>query len=422
MKAIEIVISLAAIYLLYSLMATIFQELIAQFLSLRARMLVKAIAKMLDKVEPSLVPILTGTSKPSNGPINELIKQLWSRVKKSFIRNWQPLNGRAMTEKFYAEPSIKFLGSSNWYSKPSYMSAENFSTTLLNMLRGEGYDGKQSQILLIKDRLDKKGWPDLNLLFDDDTLKLLKALLADSHDDIEKFRAGVEQWFNETMERTSGWYKRNSQKILLVIGIGIAIIFNVDTIEIANKISKDDKLREQMVQYASSLSNSLNADSTEFHNNFGAYVGINGSEKNAKAPANIDTAKGGQASVPANTKMDSINVKYELLKLIYRQTDSINSMLGLGWITKDTNIAVKDGQTRHTNSGVCKYTVPQKSKAKALLGWLLTALAISLGSPFWFDLLNKMVKLRGSGVIPGGDTAAQNPTPDKATTPKQRKG
>jgi hypothetical protein len=29
-------------------------------------------------------------------------------------------------------------------------------------------------------------------------------------------------------------------------------------------------------------------------------------------------------------------------------------------------------------------------------GYLLTAFAISLGSPFWFDLLNKLVQLRGS--------------------------
>jgi len=31
-----------------------------------------------------------------------------------------------------------------------------------------------------------------------------------------------------------------------------------------------------------------------------------------------------------------------------------------------------------------------------ILGWLITALAISLGAPFWFDLLNKLMTLRGS--------------------------
>jgi hypothetical protein len=34
------------------------------------------------------------------------------------------------------------------------------------------------------------------------------------------------------------------------------------------------------------------------------------------------------------------------------------------------------------------------------LGFLITALAIALGAPFWFDLLNKFVNLRVSGNKP----------------------
>ena len=34
---------------------------------------------------------------------------------------------------------------------------------------------------------------------------------------------------------------------------------------------------------------------------------------------------------------------------------------------------------------------------KTLLGWLITAAAVSLGAPFWFDLLGKVANLRGSG-------------------------
>ncbi len=34
---------------------------------------------------------------------------------------------------------------------------------------------------------------------------------------------------------------------------------------------------------------------------------------------------------------------------------------------------------------------------KTLLGWLITAAAVSLGAPFWFDLLGKVANLRGDG-------------------------
>jgi hypothetical protein len=35
-----------------------------------------------------------------------------------------------------------------------------------------------------------------------------------------------------------------------------------------------------------------------------------------------------------------------------------------------------------------------------LLGLLLTGIAISLGAPFWFDLLNKVVSIRSAGRSP----------------------
>lgn len=34
---------------------------------------------------------------------------------------------------------------------------------------------------------------------------------------------------------------------------------------------------------------------------------------------------------------------------------------------------------------------------KTVLGWLITTAAVSLGAPFWFDLLGKVANLRGSG-------------------------
>ena len=49
-------------------------------------------------------------------------------------------------------------------------------------------------------------------------------------------------------------------------------------------------------------------------------------------------------------------------------------------------------------------------------GYLLTVLALSLGAPFWFDLLNKLVKLRtGKQVADDSSTAAANKQTNKDT-------
>ena len=50
---------------------------------------------------------------------------------------------------------------------------------------------------------------------------------------------------------------------------------------------------------------------------------------------------------------------------------------------------------------------------KSIPGWIITIFAVSLGAPFWFDTLNKLVNLRAAGKIPnGGNTPTsthQNP-------------
>lgn len=43
----------------------------------------------------------------------------------------------------------------------------------------------------------------------------------------------------------------------------------------------------------------------------------------------------------------------------------------------------------------------------SVLGWLLTIVAISLGAPFWFDLLGRIVQLRGTGGVPSASARAQ---------------
>jgi hypothetical protein len=35
-----------------------------------------------------------------------------------------------------------------------------------------------------------------------------------------------------------------------------------------------------------------------------------------------------------------------------------------------------------------------------IIGWLLTIFAISLGAPFWFDVLNRFMNLRSAGKSP----------------------
>jgi hypothetical protein len=46
--------------------------------------------------------------------------------------------------------------------------------------------------------------------------------------------------------------------------------------------------------------------------------------------------------------------------------------------------------------------------AAALLGWVLTTAAISLGAPFWFDLMGRVARLRGTGNRPEPQSGQRN--------------
>ena len=62
------------------------------------------------------------------------------------------------------------------------------------------------------------------------------------------------QWFNDTMDRTNGWYKRKLQLILFWLGFIIAVAFNVDSIKMAQQLSHDKDVRTQLVQMAIQVS------------------------------------------------------------------------------------------------------------------------------------------------------------------------
>ena len=208
----------------------------------------------------------------------------------------------------------------------------------------------------------------------------------ESEGEVQKLRTLLEEWFDATMQRCSGWYKAKTQYILLFIGLVTAIVFNVDTIAITGKLQKDPALRESMVQQADKFIK----DHPKLY------------DKGLQKIKQTDTtklAKTDSALMDRGTmliqKADSL-VKTDLTKT--------NGLLGLGWegfsfskLAKPMQKAWKSG----TWSFLYFILVGIWIGLVKLIGWLVTALAISLGAPFWFDLLNKLMKLRTSIKIPG---------------------
>jgi hypothetical protein len=182
--------------------------------------------------------------------------------------------------------------------------------------------------------------------------KLLEFLYREAGGDVLAFRRKVEEWFNEVMDRASGAYKRKTRQWLMGVGAAIALIFNVDPMTVYTNLSLNASLRENIADLAT------------------AYV-----QNNPAPSATIEPVayQEGKAKVAA---------------LLNDHIDAISSPLGLGW--SDVDWSMVDG----------------KWWLYHIIGWITTAIAISLGATFWFDLLKMLVNIRGTGTPPAPTAAS----------------
>jgi hypothetical protein len=166
---------------------------------------------------------------------------------------------------------------------------------------------------------------------------LLRDALAEAQGDRDRFTAAIEQSFDDVMDRASGWYKRRVQLILFVLALGLVCVINADSSALAQRLWKDDALRAAVVSQANEVVQTGRAECTQ-----GA----------------------GETRADAAAKC----------------VDEVNQFgLPLGW--------------SHATS---PHNVFWDGFGKGL-GLLVTAFALTLGAPFWFDLLGKVSRLRASG-------------------------
>ncbi len=387
----DVVIGLVFIYLLYSFLATIIQEIIATYFGLRAKTLAKGISRMLDDEEKynffqKIIPVFLN--------LLNSIKNILSRKTEKKKKN------KKVSATFYSHPLIKYLGQNKTNSKPAYLTAQNFAKVLIDLLRGDKVKPLDDIKSLIQIALDdgKTNWEGSDI--NKDTLSYLRSIWADSQGNVQKFQELIEKWFDDTMERASGWYKKKIQLILFCIGLFLATIFNVDTISIVKKLSNDKDARDKLVSMANT------------------YVQNN--------KTSIDTSK-----VKDKAELDYFNERLDSLLAIKRQLDTdiskANSILGSGGWPPDTIKVVTNLKTKkpyydppiEVKSLPCKYqtgTMVQiiftfwdkliyivRLLSNHFPGFFITALAISLGAPFWFDLLNKFMQLRSSNTEEPGN-------------------
>ncbi|HEX5749529.1 MAG TPA: hypothetical protein VFZ09_25090 [Archangium sp.] len=284
----------------------------------------------------------------------EVIEILLKKRASALHETIRGMLGNEGADNFYSHALIRALHKEGG-RLPSYIPTQTFVVALLEGVLHRGARGTVEDLERTVASL-----PPQAARFQ----QALQALLADSDGNLRKLQTGVGDWFNASMERLSGWYKRRSQVIAFCIGLLFAAAYNIDTIQVVNQLSRNDTLRAAVVSAA----------------------------ENAR-PAGVSR---GEDLMAAEQQLEA-------------QLTVLGDIgLPLGWsFHKDTP---KEPQETSMPSLADIRQPPGTFGGWVLkvLGLLLTGLAVSLGAPFWFDILNKIVVIR-STVRPGEKAAKERP-------------
>ena len=266
-------------------------------------------------------------------------------------RGLRKLLGEGNLEVFFANPRVRALIKPpgrlvfRRSRKPSYLTSRVFALTLLDTFAPP--DKAEDSHDLIG-RAQKA----VASTQDDETAhpptSIVRTMLLDAlneeREDVDRFRTSLEHSYDEVMDRVSGWYKRRVQLILFFLAVALTAAMNADSFAIGQRLWKDPATRTAVAAQANRV---VQAGSAEC------------------AQTDTDTTKADAAA---------------------RCVEQVKEFgVPLGW---------------------SRATAPHDfwSGLGKVLGLLVTGFAVSLGAPFWFDLLNKVSNLRGAGpAAPGAE-------------------
>jgi cell division protein FtsB len=178
--------------------------------------------------------------------------------------------------------------------------------------------------------------------------------------ELDHFRDRLENWYNKNAERLTGKFKSTRvMPLTFVVAVVLTVLLNADSVAIGRYLYQNREVTRELANQAMITVGKYNDRIGEL-----------------KAGQDTTVLKDAAALQTLNQNVQQLRQEVRYLK------DSVSAVLPLGW---------KEGRIDLGASG--KHTI----------GWLASILAICLGAPFWFDVLNKIANLRSTGVRPPTD-------------------
>ncbi len=261
--------------------------------------------------------------------------------------------------QFYNHPYFKLLqrepssGRASWRSRRreaiTKVDGEAFSSIILDLLTKDQPS--------LKNGVEKVNNPDIKALF--------QLFYHKSGENPDAFSGFLQKWHAGMMNLMQEAYQRWLQFLNFIIGLVLAISFNVDPFTIYQHLSSNPEMAERVANAATSFA--------ETHQ--------------------------GQQQLATTLGIDETKTKIDFLE---QNIKALESPLGIGW-----------QQVKWTDAMNPIWWIYH------IVGWIVTAMCISFGSPFWFDLMKKIISMKGDGssAAPSTTTIVMPPTQQPAYPP-----
>jgi hypothetical protein len=364
---IDVAIGMAYVYLIFSLICTVVNEMFAGVLTLRAKTLELGIKSLFSEDLKGADAAGSFTNRVYS---HALVRGLYQGVERKDIK--RGIMGR-----------IKL---------PSYIPAATFATALIDSVAPDAA-GAPNAFAQVQTAIQA--------LPDSTTKKALLSLTLTAGGKLEDFQKNVEGWFNDSMDRASGWYKRQTKKMLLVIAFAVTIAANADSVRIVKTLWIDPAVREATVKMAQDYASahktqtpaptpsptasptpsptpSADKSKTKNHATHSPSAPTQSPTPSPSAGASDTKDAAAQSSTsPSPTPTPTPSASYSDLE------KNLPQSLPIGWPAGSFRKLIQS-------------PIYSLDDFQIFLGWTFTALALSLGAPFWFDVLNKFMVVRST--------------------------
>lgn len=251
---------------------------------------------------------------------------------------------------------------------PSYIDAKNFTAALLERITYNPANPQSvaANIADIITAVEKT-----NIL----SIEIKRALLSFAYDardtyaavsnkgisQVQYFTLKIENWYDTSMDRLTGTLKRRySRKFTIIIALCTVVLLNADSIVIARYLYSNPEVRIRLVEQAYNAA------------------------KDTVLLKTINDLQAAQNDTVALTEVKA--VLQNGIENVNQAKAALQSSIPIGW---------NENELLNGNGEVSFVLLITK-----ISGLLLTVLAIIMGAPFWFDVLNKIANMRGTGPRP----------------------